>query len=301
MSTLQNSPFFVHPRHRLPRAVIFLSGGGTNALKLLESLKSPRFQTWEAAVLLTDSPETGAAIPLGEQFNVPVIALDIRQFYRDRGEMRVSLMTERGREIREEWTAELRKMLTPYAPDFGILAGFVPLTNLTADFPCLNVHPGDLTCEEDGRRVLAGLHTVPIEAAMARGHAGLRSSVIVAQTYTGAGGEMDSGPIIGLSPEVEIDWGDLTPEQVCENRSLRGKRPVGGFKDTLENIAARNQERLKVDGDWVVFPPAVADFAAGKFAHNANRLWFCAESGWLPVRTVIYGTDGSATPVREDL
>ena len=39
----------------------------------------------------------------------------------------------------------------------GILAGFVPLTNLTSDFPCLNVHPADLTVTApDGRRLLAG-------------------------------------------------------------------------------------------------------------------------------------------------
>lgn len=292
------TPFF-SPRHSVSRAVLFLSGSGTNAVRLLESLALERFRTWIPSVLLTDAPETSAAIRLGQAFEVPVIALDIRQFYRERGETRVSLFTERGREIREEWTDALRRMLLPYEIDFGILAGFVPLTNLTADFPCLNVHPGDLTVEEGGHRLLTGLHTVPIEAALLRGDSALRSSVIVAQTYTGKGGEMDSGPIIGLSPAVEADRGGETVETLLRWASDRpDKRPPGGYKDRLEILASENQQRLKVNGDWVLFPPAAADFASGRFAQDSKgRLYFRTSNDWQAVRTVLYDSKGVGIPV----
>ena len=125
----------------------------------------------------------------------------------------------------------------------------MPLTNLTADFPCLNVHPGDLTVEDSGRRLLVGLHTIPIETAILRGFDHLRSSVIVAQTYTGAGGEMDSGPVLGVSPKVGID---LQGRSLDELRGIAARRPpqrpVGGFKDSLESIASHNQNLLKKGG-----------------------------------------------------
>lgn len=94
----------------------------------------------------------------------------------------------------------LRELVLPWKIDFGVLAGFVPLCNITADLPCLNVHPGDLTVETDGRRILAGLHFKPVETAILAGHPALRSSVILAQPFEGSGeAEMDSGPVLGVS------------------------------------------------------------------------------------------------------
>ncbi|MFA5206219.1 MAG: hypothetical protein WC708_17620, partial [Lentisphaeria bacterium] len=134
-----------------PRAAIFLSGGGSNAERLLAGLAAaPADTPWTAAALVTDAPETSRARELGARFNVPVVAEDIRAFYRAHGETRVSLATPKGRELRTAWTGRLRAALQPLAPDFGVLAGFVPLCNITGDFPCLNVHPGDLTYLKDG-------------------------------------------------------------------------------------------------------------------------------------------------------
>jgi len=276
-----------------------MSGSGSNAEKLLESLHSGKFSSWDAAVLVTDNPEKSRTAELSEKFGLPYVELDLRAFYRERGETRISLATETGRAIREEWTEELRRYLKPFDIDFGILAGFVPLTNITNDFPCLNVHPGDLTVEKDGQRILVGLHTIPVEIAMLEGLDSLRSSVIVAQTYTGKGGEMDSGPILGLSEAVEIDPKGKTLDDFKSLSSSRpDKRPVGGFKDELEDIADHNQTLLKEQGDWIVFPPAVEDFAAGRFAfdEDENQLYYDIDGAWKAIKTVEY-TDSSATPV----
>ena len=270
-----------------------MSGSGSNAEKILEFKKSNPGGSWSPAVIVTDAPLKSRAREIADNFKLPLIELDIRAFYKERGEARMSLMTERGREIREEWTNTLRDMLKPFAIDFGILAGFVPLTNITADFPCLNVHPGDLTVEENGSRLLVGLHTIPIEIAMLNGFTSLRSSVIIAQSYTGAGGEMDTGPILGISTSVEIDFQGYSLEKLKEIAAQRpDSRPVGGYKDQLEDLAKHNQELLKCGGDWVVFAPVVEDFAAGNFALDANdSLIYLENSEWTPIKTIEYGSD----------
>ncbi|NOY74356.1 MAG: hypothetical protein GXP32_01005 [Kiritimatiellaeota bacterium] len=279
------------------KAALFMSGSGSNVVRLLEWVaRHPESCSWTPTVIATDAPLTSRADEISAKWSIPLVELDIRAFYRERGEERMSLATERGREIREEWTAELRESLEPFSVDFGVLAGFVPLTNITSDFPCLNVHPGDLTVTENRKRVLVGLHTVPIEAAILRGLPHMRTSVIIAQTYTGAGGEMDTGPILGVSAPVPIDlMGESLDELRAIAESRPAKRPKGGFDDILERIAGHNQENLKTKGDWTVLPPVVADFAAGRFAWDtkSNSMLFLADSGeWRSAKTVEYGEDG---------
>jgi len=272
------------------KMALFISGSGSNAEKILEYHCKKNCKNWIPAVIVTDNPLKSRAVEIANMHNIDCVKLDIRTFYKKRGEDRVSILTESGQRIREEWTNELRSMLKSYKIDFGVLAGFVPLTNITDDFPCLNVHPGDLTVVENERRVLVGLHTVPIEAAILRGHNSLRSSVIIAQPYTGQGGEMDSGPVLGISTPVEVDLFGKNIKQLMRIASERPpKRPLGGYKDELEALASRNQERLKENGDWILFPPVVDDFASGKFAlDDKGELVYCDSSGWVNIKTVEY-------------
>lgn len=273
---------------KAPRGAVFLSGSGSNAEKVLEYRKKTA-AAWLPAVIVTDAPEKSRAAEIAAEYKLPLVELSIREFYRRHGERKVSLASADGRRIRELWTSALRAEIAPYAVDFGILAGFVPLSNITGDFPCLNVHPGDLTVERDGRRLLVGLHAVPTELAILNGFKTIRSSVIIAQPYTGQGGEMDSGPVLGVSPEMELDLrgrtcGEL--QAVCRKRPA--KKPAAGWNDDLSRIAAANQERLKEAGDWIVFPRVVNDFAAGRFAVDGEDLYFRRENGWKKVKTVEY-------------
>ena len=277
-----------------PRAAIFLSGGGSNAERLLAGLAAdPAGTPWTAAALVTDAPETSRARELGARFNVPVVAEDIRAFYRAHGETRVSVATPRGRELRTVWTDRLRAALAPLKPDFGVLAGFVPLCNITGDFPCLNVHPGDLTYLKDGKRWLVGLHTVPIERAILEGLDDLRSSVIQALPFTGGGEDMDNGPLLGVSEEVAIDFDGATPDELRAAAAARpAQRPPGGYNDRLEAVAKRNQERLKEQGDWVVLPRTVAMFARGRYGVDpAGGLWLRINDAWQPIATIVFGAD----------
>jgi folate-dependent phosphoribosylglycinamide formyltransferase PurN len=279
------------PEGRLPRAVIFVSGTGTNAQKAIEQRK-----TWEPAVIVTDVKGCPAAA-LAEKFTLPLIEFDIADFYRQNGEDKVSLRTDHGRELREMWTEQLRQKLQDYQFDFGLLAGFASLSNITDDFPCLNVHPGDLTVENDqGERLLTGLHAIPIEKAILMGHNFLRSSVILALPYSDDGGDMDSGLILGVSQPVPVDLQGYSLEQLAALKAARikGKKP----EDALRQIAQNNQESLKIDGDWVVFPPVVNDFAAGLFSLNDTAIVYCLNNENLRVKTVEYGSGEKITPIK---
>ena len=271
-----------------------MSGSGSNAERVIQRVRACIPAPCDLVVIVTDAPETSRARELGRLYDLPVIEHDIRRFYAEHGEGRVSIATPRGQELRERWTASLRALLAPFGPDFAVFAGFVPLTNLTGDFPCLNVHPGDLTQRQGGRRYLVGLHTVPIERAILAGLEAMRSSVIQALPYTG-GDDMDNGPILGISGPVPIDLQGASLDELRQQFTARPeRRPKDGFGDGLEQIAKANQETLKVHGDWVVLPPVVLDVAAGRFATDgAGGLWFCLGATWHPVETVVYGEDGS--------
>ena len=281
------------PGHDRPTMAIFLSGSGSNAEMLLKTIQALPKPPLTVKALVTDAPLTSRAHELGARYHLPVVASDIREFYLRRGENRVSIATPKGQEIRNAWTDDLRARIAPFELDFAVFAGFVPLTNLTRDFPCLNVHPGDLTFRKDGKRLLVGLHTIPIELAILSGLDYLRSSVIIAQTYSGQGGEMDSGPILGISPKVPIDLhGCALPELQAIWRGRPPQRPKGGFDDKLEHIAAANQDNLKQAGDWVVLPQTVRDYAEQRFALDGDdRLLFRSGDTWAGVTTVVYHQD----------
>lgn len=297
--------FFNNLKSLCPSAALFLSGSGTNAEKLLESCcgKSSA-ASWKVSVLVTDRPETSAARQLSARFDVPLVEHDLASFYRLHGEGKTSIHTERGMRIRELWTDALRKKLEPYRIDFGLLAGFIPLTNLVSDFPCLNVHPGDLTFEENGVRCLAGLHRLPVERALLFGHRTLRSSVIMVQPFSKGASEMDSGPIPGVSAPVVVDWMGTTPEELGRVFAERdGKSSADISSDLLAQVARHNLERLKVSGDWVVFPRVVEDFASNRFAlDSAGQLCYRMKKDgeFQRVRSVEYALDAAPKPLLRD-
>ena len=119
---------------RLPRLAIFMSGSGSNAEKILTRVQDHAPDVpFEVAAIVTDAPDRSRARELGRTYDLDVAANDIRDFYAERGERRVSIRTAKGQQIRQEWTDALRDQLAPLNIDFAVFAGFVPLTNLTGD------------------------------------------------------------------------------------------------------------------------------------------------------------------------
>lgn len=273
-------------------AVIFVSGSGTNAEKILEKWTAEKnTAAFNITAIITDRPKQSRAGQIAETYNIPLVENDIREFYNKNGLKRITIRTAEGQKVREAWTDALREQLKDYTIDFGILAGFVPLTNITGDFPCLNVHPGDLTYLKDGKRYLVGLHTIPIERAILEGLDGLSSSVILAEPYSDKGDDMDCGIILGISDNVPVELGVNSFEELQKTHDNRpSKKPRGGFSDILSEIADKNLENLKVNGDWIVFPQVIFDFAAGKFGVDDERnLYYLINSNYHPIENVIYG------------
>lgn len=277
-----------------PSAAIFLSGSGTNAEILLKETAGEPDAVWHPAVLITDRPETSRARLLAEKYGLPLIGLDIRAFYRAEGLDCVTISTPEGMAVREKWTDRLRECLAPYAPDFGILAGFTTLCNITRDFPCLNVHPGDLTVRENGRRIYAGLHLGPTETAILRGERTIRSSVILAEGISTGASEMDEGPVLGLSEPLELDLHGMTAAEFRRIFEARAALPPAERKkDALARIAGENIDRLKAAGDWKLFPRVIRDFAQGFFSLKGNVLFYRGE----PVSTVLYPSGRAPEPL----
>ncbi len=282
---------FLTHRIALPRAALFLSGSGSNAERILEAYSTADRAPFTIAAIITDRPEQSRALELAETYNIPAITNDIHKFYRSYGFSRVSLSSEKAQDVRRRWTDQLREQLAPLNLDFGILAGFMALTNVVEDFPCLNVHPGDLTYLYDGQRYLTGLHTMPVERALLAGFTTLRSSVIIATSYSGGGKGMDTGPILGLSEAVPVDWQEHSVEYLKQIATQRPpKKPATGYQDELDTLARHNLDRLKKYGDWIVFPRTVFDFAARRFALNRDGdLVYHTNGRWHPIQTVVYG------------
>ena len=280
---------------RLPEIAICLSGTGSNAEKLLEQAAAGKVN-YKVAVLFTDAPKTSRALELGKIYQLPVEQLDIREFYREHGEDDIRLNTSRRRELRELWTQEVWKILEPYHCDFAVFAGFVPLSNLSAKLPCLNVHPGDLTVEKDGVRCYAGLHCEPVERAILDGRGVLRSSVILVQSYSGDGKtDMDGGAILGISSEMPIDLEGYSIEELDR---IKADRTTAPYKDELRRIALKNIEALKVAGDHVVLPQVVDAFAAGCYCEGKNGALYFSGNGkdFKEVETVEFSADASPEP-----
>ena len=302
MSYREPKEFFKNPSGRAAGMVIFLSGSGTNAEKILEFWEKSDQCSFNPLCIVTDRPRESNAVKIGARYNLEVISHDIADFYRERGMATTSLATEKGREIRDEWTAELYSKISGFDIDFGVFAGFVPLTNITDHFPCLNVHPGDLTvCNDQGERTLIGLHTLPILRALKEGFDSLRSSVIIACAYEDEGDGMDEGIVVGLSPEVNFDWQGRSMEYWQEELASRPDvRPEGGWQDELQEFLKVNLEKLKVNGDWIVFPKVVDDFAKGCFAHTGMNLFYRNRESWMPVEIIEYSRESKESYFKSD-
>ncbi len=218
------------------RIAQFMSGSGTNVERVLEQEgRMGDDCPYKTVVLVTDDDRSNARL-LGARFSIPVLTFDIRAFQESRGLGRkLSLRTEGHRIAREAYSSQLLDALPEI--DFGVFGGFESLVNFVKNVPCLNVHPGDTTYLVDCRPYLVGLHTVPIQRALDVGLSYVRSSVIQSMPYTGAGGDMDNGPTLGLGPRLLIEG---------------------------ERDAARIQKALKVVSDWKILPRVVLAVARGE-------------------------------------
>jgi folate-dependent phosphoribosylglycinamide formyltransferase PurN len=229
------------------RVAAFMSGSGTNIIRLIErekALKKERgaspFNTIFIFSDRSDGRSSGERIAC--ENGLPYFSFDIRVFHRIRG-VRRTVDTAEGVEARKEFDAVAKRLLNAFDIDVIALGGYMSYTTLG---PCVNVHPADLSLiASDGKRRYVGDHAV-LDAILA-GEKFLRSSTL----WTDHG--VDTGPLLMVSGPVEVE----IPSPIEELR-----------RDTkrLQEVVEDHQQRLKETGDWRIFPATVEMIAEGRFA-----------------------------------
>jgi folate-dependent phosphoribosylglycinamide formyltransferase PurN len=237
------------PRTGELRIAGFMSGSGTNLRKILEyerELRGAGGCPFRVVAIFSDSFGSNAT-RIGADFDIPVITRDIDAFYAARGRRKRDLT------IRPEFDESTVRALRPYRIDCIVYAGYMSIVSpiLTSTFAGLNVHPADLSIQKAGRRKYTGDHAV--RDAILAGEKTIASSTHLVEE------EVDGGHLLMISEPVEV--------QIPPGADL-------GDPETLREVEQHNQERLKLQGDWIIFPLTVRYIAEGRFCVGEKGMLF---------------------------
>ena len=229
------------------RVAAFLSGSGTNIMKLIERekmLKSAEGASPFEVIFIfsdrSDGTSRGEAIAL--EYGLPYASYDIRAFHALRDQRRTA-STREGLAARATFDRIPGFLIRAFDIDVIALGGYMSYTTLSG---CVNVHPADLSLRNpDGSRKYVGDHAVL--DAIAAGERELRASTL----WTDQG--VDTGPLLMVSPPVPVTLPD----------SLEALR---ADPERLARVADEHQDRLKESGDWRIFPETLEMISRGRFA-----------------------------------
>ncbi|MFO7849118.1 MAG: acetate--CoA ligase family protein [Spirochaetia bacterium] len=175
----------------------FISGSGKTLWRVLELQreleKTPEGSPFEVAGVFSSDPEAKGVASAAE-YGIPCLSLDIREYYKKRQ----AKLKDQG--VRKEYDTEVSRMISDFRPDLVLLAGYVWAATevLLNRYMFINVHPADLTRQENGKRLFAGPNGVG--DALSAGEPYLRSSSHIATT------ELDGGPLLIVSPKIPVDY-----------------------------------------------------------------------------------------------
>lgn len=229
------------------RVAAFMSGAGTNILKLLnheKSLKEKEGRSpFEVVFIFSDRSDgscRGEKIAL--ERGIFYVSYDVRAFHKIRG-LKRDVGTPEGLSARKEFDSLAANLVEAFEIDVIALGGY--MSYLTLD-RCVNVHPSDLSLlTPDGKRKYVGDHAV--RDAICAGEKVLRSSTI----WTDQG--VDTGPLLMVSQPVTVE--------------LHGSiESLAADSGRMSRLAEDHQRRLKVTGDWKIFPRTIELIARGRFA-----------------------------------
>jgi len=232
------------------RVAGFMSGSGTNLIKILEKQAalqaSGKGCPFRVVVIFSDN-QAGNAASIAETYGVPLVERDILEFYRSRGHTNKKDMT-----LRPEFDRLILEALDPFHPDALVLAGYMSVVSapLLQAFPgrIINVHPADLRIQEGNQRKFTGDQTV--RDAILAGESVLRSSTHIVRE------EVDGGEILMVSEPLPV----VLPEGMALQELARPEN-----RTRLEEISDEHQERLKEMGDWIILPQTLVYLAQGRY------------------------------------
>jgi len=229
------------------RVAGFMSGSGTNILRLLEREKLLKARDgvspFEVVFIFSDRSDGSC---YGESIacdtGIPYMSYDIRTFHRLRG-LKRTVSTPEGLEVRREFDKSAATLVRAFEVDVIALGGYMSYLTLRR---CINVHPADLSIlNSKGKRKYVGDNAV-VDAIIA-GEKLLRSSTI----WTDRG--LDTGPLLMVSDPVKVQLPEPLESLVAD-------------RDKLLRVAEEHQNKLKEIGDWKIFPITIEMIARGRFA-----------------------------------
>lgn len=234
------------------RVGCFLSGSGTNAIKIIENAFRSD-SNYDVKLLFSDvrdGRETRdgnkmcKALDIAETYDIDYECIDIRDCYKRQGKKNI-----RDLSLRPAFDRKIRKIIDPYQLNIIALAGYMsivtkPLLDWNGGGKMVNVHPADLTKEENGRRKFVGIHAV--RDAILAGEKNLKSTIHIVRE------KVDYGEILDLSDPVQV--------KLPENINLKTLRVD---KDLQKIVVLEHQNRLKEKGDWIAYPRTIKNISMG--------------------------------------
>ena len=238
-----------HAGKRVMRVAAFMSGSGTNLIRLLERQmelnQGPGGSPFKVIFIFSDHSD---GVSQGEKIaydsRIPYVSYDINKFYSRKG-LKKTCLTSEGMEVRREFDSVAARLVKAFEIDIICLAGYMSYLTLPRS---LNVHPGDLSILTDvGERKYVGDHAVA--DAIACGESFLRSSTI----WIDSG--VDTGPLLMVSRPLKVELPIPLP-------NLLKNGPV------FNKVVQDHQARLKEIGDWKILPLTVEMIARGRFSFD---------------------------------
>jgi folate-dependent phosphoribosylglycinamide formyltransferase PurN len=237
------------------RVAAFMSGSGTNIIKLIEKEKALKAveaaSPFEVIFIFSDRSDGACA---GEKIaldnGLPYFSYDTRAFHRLRS-LKRTVLTPEGMAARKKYDRVAARLVDAFEIDVIALGGYMSYITLNR---CLNVHPADLSIRlPDGRRKYVGDYAV--RDAIAAGENTLRSSTL----WTDEG--VDTGPLLMISEALSVEL----PQPLATLRK-DNKRFL--------QVVDEHQKRLKKVGDWKIFPLTIEMIARGRFGlDEGNRVY----------------------------
>lgn len=235
------------------RVVVFFSGGASGLRYLVEK-DSNYGEGYDVVGAFTDSPDAPGVEFVQDQ-GIELRVNDIEEFYAERDAPTTDL------DVREEFDAVTADMIEGFDPDLILLSGYMRILTepVVGKYDVINVHPADLTIEEDGDRVYTG-HD-PVYDAVVAGETETRSSVHFVTT------EVDEGPVLVLSKPFEV------------HRELVDSLLENGSEDEVEEYVSAHQEWMKWEGDGPAIAKAVELIADGRVELDGSEVYIDGDLG----------------------
>lgn len=249
-----NSLIFDSNIGRKMRIACFVSGSGTNAIKIIESSKRPD-SNYNVVLIFSDvknerlkknGEKMCKAFDIAKRYSISYESEDIRDFYAKKGHK-----NRRDLSIRPEYDKKILAKTLSYDLDIIANAGYMSImTKPILDYydgKIVNVHPADLSIMKNNERKYVGIHVV--EDAILEGEKELRSSTHIVRE------KVDHGEILVISDPIDVKLpSGIAIKELGKNKKLR------------KRIVSSHQNKLKEKGDWVIYPLTLQLISEGKFA-----------------------------------